>query len=664
LKFSIKRIRKRSRVSDNGFTDIGDELFRKGKWISLVNQETGQGRRVRLYLKVRPLLICLGGLLVAGYLSAAVALTWWLDRNQFNKVGFFDVAMPWRWSTLNELRAAGFGEQGAAELLNGQPQRGHFYLQRSLGLNPKNESVRLELAKYYSEANYYPGLVRVVKPQLKIGYSRPLLDILLPQAAGADDLELVTAVTEQMRPWVADDAEQREWLDDWRVRNLLELKDGEAILELLAEHGYAGSKWDIYKINALIELGDLDAALATANAMPPAFPGMFPLALRMQAHVLSARKNREALLAKLEVLLQEARLVPEPWGFAIEMLVRAELFDDTATFIGDYLTRFGADPAVVNQLVQRVVNTNSARGTTLLFRRITEWQQPVSTQRVAYAFTLIGEADWAQLEAEFGRGVGDEFTDDFILPLVQALHAATTDETGSDELSAWLGGRGLQLNLYRFLIRGLSKDEQWSLVKMVAETGRRVHPSSYSLAAALTEAETHLAEVAPDMRVVEAVASTRKTFDESDVRKLKYDLAGLVKDDKWTDVETLVLQVRRQRAAWLSEIEPELDEADAEAGAARDDWERLTRLAPAVLRRNPERMEWFLDQLDRAVAQGETKRALRLVEEILRVERINYRAHQVWKKLTAPVDLVGEPDAGAGVSGVEAEETLPGLPQP
>ena len=621
--------------------------------MALINQETGQGRRVRLYLKAKPLLICSGGLLVAGYLACAVALTWWLDRNEFNKVRFADVAMPWRWSTLNTLRAVGFGEQGIVELRSGQPQRGQFYLQRSLGLNPNNEAARVELAKYYTEAGYYPGLVRVVEPQLKFGYSRALLEILLPQAAKSDDLELVTKITSQMRPLVADDAEQREWLDDWRVRNMLELKDAEGVLGLLAENEYTGQKWAIYKVNALIEKGDLDGALAAANAMPPPIAGMFPYAARMQARVLGERKDRDALLAKLEQLLEESRVVPEPWVFAVEMLVRADMYADAATFIGDYFVRFGADGEAVNQLVQRVVNTNSAEGTSLLFRRMKEWQQPVSAQRLAYAFTLIGEAQWGQLEAEFGSGSGDDFSDDFILPLVQALNEATNDATASDGLSAWLGERGLQLNLYRFLVRGLSKDEQWALVKMVAETGRRFHPSSYSLAAALTEAETHLAEVAPDTRIVEAVASVRKNYDESDVFKLKHELAGLVKEEKWSAVESLVRQVRRQRAAWLSKIEPELDEADAKAGAAQDDWERLTRLAPPVLRRNPEQMGWFLDQLDRAVAQGESKRALRLVEEILSVERVNYRAHQVWKKLTAPVANIGKAEAEAGDSGSE-----------
>lgn len=55
-------------------------------------------------------------MMVAGYLAAAVALTWWLDRRPYNLVKFQDVALPWRWADMNELRGEGFAQHGMAEL--------------------------------------------------------------------------------------------------------------------------------------------------------------------------------------------------------------------------------------------------------------------------------------------------------------------------------------------------------------------------------------------------------------------------------------------------------------------------------------------------------------------------------------------------------------------
>lgn len=642
LNFSIKRIRLKRDSQKRKTVDMGDELARKGRWVALINQETGQGRRVRLYVKIKPLLGCLTGLLVTSYLASALALFVWLDRNPFNKVGYLDVAMPWRWSTLNMLRGEGFSEQGAVELENGEVARGLFYLRRGLSLKPDNEPTRLALAGYYARANYYPGVERTVRPQLKFGYSRPLLELLFPQAARADDADTILEVIDAMQPFVANDAEAQEWLVEWQVRTLIFSGANGRVLEVLAEKNYFESKWDLFKVDALIAEGDLDEALLVANAMPPAFPGMFPQALRAQARVLSARQDREALLAVLEKLFQDSRQVPEPWVLGIENLVRAEWYEDAGEFIDGFMRRFGAHPETVSSMVSRVLDAGNSKGSALVLQRISDWQEPSVAERAAFIWSLIREARWDKLAEAYGDGLGDESMDEFLQPLLRALNEATSESKSVEGLEAWLGRRGLNLNLYHYLIRGLSQDERWELVKMVAVAGRRYHPASTTLVNKLEEAEARLSAIQPDLRVGEAVAAVRTTYEDSDVMKLKYDLAQLVKEGDWGEVETLVLRVRRQRAAWLSKIEPELDIADAQAGAARDDWERLARLAPSVLRRDPERMGWFLDQADRAIAQGETRRALRLVEEILSVERVNYRAHQMWKKLTAPVEPIEE----------------------
>ncbi len=196
-------------------------MARKGKWLAVVNQATGQGRRVRLYIRVKPVLLSLVGLMVAGYLVAAVALVGWLDRNPFNRVGFFDVTLPWRWTSLNALRGEGYSAQGVKELEGGNGQRALFFLQRGLSLNPDDASTRLIVAKYYAQGNYYPGVKRTIMPQLKWGYSRPLLEVLFTQAAQADDTKLILTVAEEMRASVGAQAEETPWLDEWRVITLL-----------------------------------------------------------------------------------------------------------------------------------------------------------------------------------------------------------------------------------------------------------------------------------------------------------------------------------------------------------------------------------------------------------------------------------------------------------
>ena len=123
MQFSIRRIRKKAGAKERGIVDVADELARKGTWLTLVSQPTGQGKRVRLYYQPKPLLILFSSLAIAGYLAAAVALTWWLGRMPFNRVSFFDVALPWRWSGMNALRGDGFSARGLKELSDEQFQR-------------------------------------------------------------------------------------------------------------------------------------------------------------------------------------------------------------------------------------------------------------------------------------------------------------------------------------------------------------------------------------------------------------------------------------------------------------------------------------------------------------------------------------------------------------
>jgi|GEM_PF-1168713 len=639
--------------------DMGDELARKGRWVALINQETGQGRRVRLYVKIKPLLGCLTGLLVMGYLASALALFVWLDRNPFNKVGYLDVAMPWRWSTLNTLRGEGFSEQGAVELENGEAARALFYLRRGLSLNPDNEPTRLALAGYYARANYYPGVERTVRPQLKFGYSRALVELLIKQAAAADDTDTILEVVDEMQRVAGIDVAETEWLTAWRARTLIETGESVEALRVVEESSYTGSNWDLLKVDALVAGGHLDEALAVAKAMPPALSGMLPLALRAQAKVRSERREREALLAVLEEIFRENRQVAESWIYGIEQLVKAGLMEDAEEFIDGFMRRFGARVDTVNSMVGRVLNLGKSTGSQLVLQRISAWQEPTPVQRVFLVWSLIREAQWEELEEVVSDGVGDEIMDEFLQPFVRVLGEATKDTSATGALEAWLGRDGLSLMTYRSLIEGLGKDELWPLVKIVAVAGQRYHPRSSKLTRFLAEAEEKLSEIKTDSRISEAVEAVRKTYEESEVEDLRQKVVGLVKDTEWSQVERLVLQVRRQRAGWLNRIEPELDEADAEAGAARDDWERLARLAPAILRRDPGRMAWFLDQAERAIGLGETKRALRLVGQIKSVEQADDRAEQLWQKLTALLEGIKESELVEGADYLPIAEPQP-----
>ncbi len=627
--------------------DIGDELARKGKWLAVVNQATGQGRRVRLYIRVKPVLLSLVGLMVAGYLVAAVALVGWLDRNPFNRVGFFDVTLPWRWTSLNALRGEGYSAQGVKELEGGNGQRALFFLQRGLSLNPDDASTRLIVAKYYAQGNYYPGVKRTIMPQLKWGYSRPLLEVLFTQAAQADDTKLILTVAEEMRASVGAQAEETPWLDEWRVITLLHNNEGKAALRIIAENGYKQGKWEANKVNGLIATGDLDQALAVALAMPPAFPGVFPLALHTQARVLSERRDRDGLLAVLDRFLGESMRVPESWNYAIEQLVKAELYDDVAEFMQGFLLRYGGQPETVSAMLMRVADTGDSRAIELALAQTAGWQAPTVEERMGLIWALVREGQWTRLTSTLSED--GEQVNEYTLALVRALTSATNDSTQTEGLNAWLGRGRLNLKVYLFLAEGLAVSEHWNLVKMVGQVGQRHYPDSTSLAKIMAQNGERWVDPVPDSRLNEVMTAVRTTYEAADVRELKVRLRGWVEAENWKEVESLVLRVRRQRPAWMNEIEPALDEADARAGAARGDVERLTRLAPAVLRRNRAMADMFTDAAARAVQAGQQKQAVSLLEAMLKDGGIFPQAWSLLKAITAP------PEPVVGVESDEVE---------
>lgn len=157
---------------------------------------------MRLYLKYRPLALSLATLMLVGYLGAAIALSLWLDRRPHNLVKFGDVALPWRWSQLNDLRGEGFARAGLAEIEAGNVNRGLFYLRRGLGLKPDNAEARMALAKLYASAGHYAGVRRTLLPQMELGYSRGGAEFLFSQASVADDHPTVVEVAGDLRNFV------------------------------------------------------------------------------------------------------------------------------------------------------------------------------------------------------------------------------------------------------------------------------------------------------------------------------------------------------------------------------------------------------------------------------------------------------------------------------
>lgn len=646
MQFSIRPIRLKPGAQDRISIDVGDELARKGKWLALVSQETGQGKRVRLYLKYRPLAWSLVALIVVGYLGAAVTLSLWLDRRPHNLVTFQDVALPWHWSQLNDLRGEGFARAGMAEIEAGKVNRGLFYLRRGLGLKPDNAEARMALADLYASGRYYPGVRRTLLPQLEWGYSRNVAELLFAQAAVADDHPLVAEVARDLRKFVKPGSTEDLWLVEQRAGALMASEDPESALACLRTISEARlipqKRW----VQVLIGTGEYEAALAVADSAGPVLDGLQPEKLMLRAMVHANQPDEQALKDTLDEIRRHSGMDRNLWIFGIELLAIAGMGRDAGLWVDDYLSRFAAQAGAIEMLIQRVAITENTGVTRYATERILEWQGSNPNLRLPLAAVLVQAGDWAGLSRDFADALQDDGASSEGLSVwVRAVVEAVEPHGSADKLDVFLAQGSLRLLFYRTMADGFAQTERWDLVKRVVDAGMRHHPHSAGLMRWGEEASKHLANRVADTRVDDALAATGFTYTADDVPALRLQFRRLVESAEWDQLESESLRIRLQQPAWLSRIEATLDWSEAHAAAARKEFERLRIVAPRVLRRDGEMAAWFTDQAELAIEAGATESAIRLLEVILAEEKFYHRARTILKELT----LVQEPEESVPV---------------
>ncbi|MGH6630993.1 MAG: tetratricopeptide repeat protein, partial [Burkholderiales bacterium] len=145
-------------------------------------------------LNASMLLRWLGISAITGYLLVAGGLSLWLDQNPYNKIRFIDLLLPWHWSDLRSLRAAGYLEEGRVDLRAGRLPLGIMKLNAGLARFPQNLTARLELARLYAQFRNYRLLRAVLLGGLGEQPPPPsYLAALFDYAALMDDSGLVLA---------------------------------------------------------------------------------------------------------------------------------------------------------------------------------------------------------------------------------------------------------------------------------------------------------------------------------------------------------------------------------------------------------------------------------------------------------------------------------------
>lgn len=95
----------------------------------------------------RRLLVAVAVLGLTLYLAGATGLALWLDRNPYNRVGWTDLALPWKWDGLARKRGDAAIAQGLEQVRQRNFNAAYAQLRLGLTRSPTNIDGRLQLAR-------------------------------------------------------------------------------------------------------------------------------------------------------------------------------------------------------------------------------------------------------------------------------------------------------------------------------------------------------------------------------------------------------------------------------------------------------------------------------------------------------------------------------------
>lgn len=568
----------------------------------LIEDESAAGHVLTLWLDARALLKLGTAVAIVGWFSLAGGLAYWLHRDPHNRVGFADLACPWRWSHIRELRGEGYLAAGLEALAADRIESGLSDLRNGLARQPDAPAARLAAAQVYARLGYYAGVRDVMLPQLgRSEPSREYLRFLLETAGRNDDHATMLAASERMlgRARVAAD---RGWLFEQQAAALVAL---ERFPEALAALESAGRNRSLdgrrLRIQALFGTGRAAEAADEVQAWDAAVPPEFRLPLLAEA---SRRAGRlDEMEQAIETLRRLHPAETDPVVFAIGRYVEAGWRDAAWAELQDALRRFDADPQAVARIERACVDAGAVELVAACVENTEELGRPAvpalldlavvqlshgTVAAAEHTYARLLEADRRERErpegtshsyvpvtAEAGRFLAPARPRVVLLPAVRdwlrtLLDAVELPAANPADLHAGvLAAKPYPLMLYVHSAAVLARAGHWPAVAQVARIGLVQHPGSTQLTRWSTTAAEKIAALPPPARPepppVRAVASAAEPALPSGP-----DYAAMPQADfyaqleaqagrgDWAEVEAMIRAVKKAGPSWLAQATADL----------------------------------------------------------------------------------------------------------
>jgi hypothetical protein len=602
----------------------------------------------------RRLLLALAALGLVGWLTAASALFFWLNRQAHNQVGWFDLAAPWRWGGLRAKR----GDTAILTALDEIKQRDFtsaFYnLRVGLARSPGNVEGRLMLARLM--AGHDPArAIALIEEGLPTSGSDPkliggLLGFYGLYQMHSHGLGIVEGIL--ARPGTLP-AETRRLLDRARIGFLLQLgrpAEAEATFAALAPSTDAAEQAGrtLLQVELLLRLDRSAEAKAIMDGLLAA-PQVEAAVWRQAVEVAVAAGDADTLQSALRHLKAQAPESPAAYliGFQAWHRLKRLSYRDSAE--QEYYRVFRASDAALQALGALAVNLD-------LPDVLARVQRVASSSRLSPFAFKVHRTELALRRGEIEQATrhlrdwennvdtlkaAQRFHPEFIKRLTRAAFAGTPDQI-TFLVAHLASARGqAQLPVYQLAANVLEKAGNPAGAAEVVRAGLQVYQQSEPLLVA-QQRLSGMTAVAATPNPVDQAPAPALILLPGTAAEARSDLEALLQKDSLWAARDLMRAIRSQKPSWLPAIETDLAVREVELAYLTLDQIASRTAARAFLgryRAEPELLE-LVAVVSRLAARGQAGDARLLFDEIKAAPAATIRVQQALRDLNLADDSV------------------------
>lgn len=629
-------------------------------WVRVVENESTKGRYKTLWFDARKVLALIAVAAVACWLGGAGALYWRLQQNHYNRVRFADLALPWRWSGITELRGQGYLAAGMDRLARGEIADGIFDIRQGVKRHPDAADARLAVARVFVRAGYYRGARDMLLPQLDqpSPLSREFVRFFVDMAAASDDRSTILTVCDRLLAQPTWTDADRTWLQEKRASALCALaryEEAIAVVEAMGENRSLDARGTY--VTALCGAGRAADACRDLQSWDNNIPEEFRLQWLVYASRRAGRMGDMRDAVKRLQTLHPTNF--QPWTQAIEEYTLAGWHDEAAAQLRDCLLRFGGTRGAMD-MVERACAAAGAQDLLEMFiEDAHEHGRAISAALLDLTVLLVRKGEFARAERTLQRllvvderarsrspaaamsalsqnapmRVQEQPLPDVVKNWLRTLIAAAAmpARDPAEAHCVVLDEPRLPRTLAVISAEALAANGHWPAVAAVTRVGLRRFPNAAALERWSARAAEQIAAMPPEPKPGAVLAKTaeaapaEKAPDTLTVRRPKFDspadlfaqLDELTRREAWAEAEDMIKTARAERPEWLAQIDGELAWREVRGAFEQRKQVGATQVLAARLRLRPLESPRAVALARDWLARGEHGTALRIAELIV-----------------------------------------------